>query len=46
MLCNLNDCFKQTLKKGWVLMGSASARPLPSRWEICLFSSFLRSKKM
>ena len=46
MLCYLNDFFKQTLKKGWVLMGSASARPLPSRWEICLFSSFLRSKKM
>jgi len=29
------------LKKGWVLIGSASAAPLPRRWEICRFKSFL-----
>ena len=30
------------LKKGWVLIGSASAAPLPRRWEICRFKSFLQ----
>ena len=29
------------LKKGWVLIGSASAAPLPRRWEICRFKNFL-----